>query len=65
MDKTAYLKIIAKQDELIDSFTEWVRLVKANDLEKAADVVKLSNKLRIEITELKKALKSKIITKFN
>jgi hypothetical protein len=63
MDKTIrYKQIIDKQDELIASFSEWVRLVKLNDLEKAAEVVKLSNKLRTEIAELKKSLKSKIIT---
>ena len=63
MDKSIrYKQIIDKQDELIDTFSEWVRLVKANELEKAAEVVKLSNKLRLEITELKKSLKNKIIT---
>jgi hypothetical protein len=51
-----YKKIILKQDELIDSFDKWVRLIKANDLESASEVVKESNKLRIEITELKKQL---------
>jgi hypothetical protein len=51
-----YKKIVLKQDELIDSFDNWVRLVKANDLESASEVVKESNKLRIEIKELKKQL---------
>jgi hypothetical protein len=51
-----YKKIVSKQDELIDSFDKWVRLVKANDLESASEVVKESNKLRIEIKELKKQL---------
>jgi hypothetical protein len=49
-------RIVKKQDELIDSFTDWVKLVKADDLEGASEVVKVSNKLRLEITELKKQL---------
>jgi hypothetical protein len=51
-----YKKIVLKQDDLIDSFDKWVRFVKANDLESASEVVKESNKLRIEIKELKKQL---------
>jgi flagellar hook-associated protein FlgK len=51
-----YKKIVSKQDNLIDSFDKWVRLVKANDLESASEVVKESNKLRTEIKELKKQL---------
>lgn len=47
-------RIIKKQDELIDSFADWVRLVKIHDLEGASEIVKLSNTLRIEIKELKK-----------
>lgn len=63
MDKTIRLRqIIDKQDELIKAFDEWVQLVKANDLEKAALMVQVGNKLRLEIAELKKSLKSKIIT---
>ena len=49
-------KIIKKQDELIDSFDKWVRLIKLNDLESASGVVKESNKLRTEIIVLKKQL---------
>lgn len=50
-------RIIKKQDELIDSFDSWVRLVKANDLETASEVVKTSNKLREEIKLLKEEYK--------
>ena len=49
-------QIIKKQDELIDSFDKWVRLIKLNDLESASGVVKESNKLRTEIIVLKKQL---------
>ena len=47
-------RIIKVQDELIDSFTDWVILVKKNDLEEASKVVTLSNALRIKIRDLKK-----------
>lgn len=50
-------RIIKKQDELVDSFDSWVRLVKANDLEAASEVVKTSNKLRDEIKLLKEEYK--------
>ena len=54
-DKISLLnRIIKVQDELIDSFGEWVRLVKLNDLEEAAKVVTLSNALRIKVKDLKK-----------
>lgn len=54
-DKINLLKrIVAKQEGLIDSFSEWIRLVKINDLEGASEIVKTSNKLRTELTELKK-----------
>ena len=48
------IRIIIEQSRLIDSFDRWVRLVKANDLAGASEVVKESNLLRIEITKLKK-----------
>jgi hypothetical protein len=47
-------RIVDTQGELIDSFGEWVRLVKLNDLEEAAKVVILSNALRIKIKDLRK-----------
>ncbi len=46
-------RIIKKQDELLDSFDRWVRLIKINDLEEAHKVVVLSNALRIQIKDLK------------
>jgi hypothetical protein len=62
MDKITLAKqIIGKQDELIDSFDEWVRKVKLNELEEASEVVKKSNKLRAEILVLKKKYDSKIM----
>jgi hypothetical protein len=51
-----YKKIVSKQDELIDSFDKWVRKIRADEMEEAAEIVKESNKLRIEIKELKKQL---------
>jgi hypothetical protein len=51
-----YKRIVHKQDELIDSFTDWVNLIKQDKLPEAGKVVKLSNKIRLEITELKKQL---------
>lgn len=50
-------RIIKKQDELIESFDNWVRLVKINELESASGVVKESNKLREEIKVLKEEYK--------
>jgi hypothetical protein len=46
-------KIIQKQSELIVLFDEWVQKIKANDLPEAAEIVKKSNKLRLEIAILK------------
>lgn len=65
-----YKKIVKSQDDLISSFDEWVRVIKLNDLECASKVVIKANKLRLDITELKKQLeklnkKSVIITKLN
>jgi hypothetical protein len=51
-----YKKIVLKQDDLIDSFDNWVRKIRANEMEEAAGIVKESNKLRIEIKDLKKQL---------
>jgi hypothetical protein len=54
-DKVSLLnRIIKAQGELIDSFGEWVRFVKLNDLEEASKVVALSNALRIKVKDLKK-----------
>jgi hypothetical protein len=47
-------KIIKEQDKLLDSFDEWVRFVKACELEEAHKTVILSNDLRIKIRDLKK-----------
>lgn len=47
-------KIIKEQDKLLDSFDEWVRFVKAGELEEAHKTVILSNDLRIKIRDLKK-----------
>lgn len=49
-------QIIKKQSELIDSFDEWVRKVKLNELEEASEIVKKSNILRAKIIVLKKQL---------
>jgi len=51
-----YKRIVIKQAQLIESFDDWVRLVKIHDLEGAGEVVKVSNQMRLEITELKKQL---------
>jgi hypothetical protein len=48
--------IIKKQSELIDTFDEWVRKIKLNELEEASEIVKKSNILRTEIIVLKKQL---------
>jgi hypothetical protein len=48
--------IIKKQAELIDTFDEWVRKIKLNELEEASEIVKRSNLLRTEIIVLKKQL---------
>ena len=47
-------RIVSKQGELLDSFDQWVRKVKENDLEEASEIVKRSNAMRLEVTELKK-----------
>jgi hypothetical protein len=47
-------RIIKAQDELIDSFTQWVNFVKKNELEEASKIVILSNALRIKVRDLKK-----------
>jgi hypothetical protein len=46
-------KIIKYQSELIDNFDEWVRAIRAKNMEKAAGLVKQSLLLRNEITKLK------------
>jgi hypothetical protein len=48
--------IIKKQSELIDTFDEWVRKIKLNELEEASEIVKKANILRTEIIVLKKQL---------
>lgn len=53
MDKLAD-QIIKKQTELIDTFDQWVRKVKLNELEEASEIVKRSNQLRAELIVLKK-----------
>jgi hypothetical protein len=50
------VKIISKQTELVQSFDDWVILVKTNDLEAAAEMVRKANVLRTEVKELKKHL---------
>ena len=53
-DKINLLKrIVKKQDDLIGSFTDWVRLVKTNNLEDAAKTVEVSKVLRDELKVLK------------
>ena len=47
-------RIIKAQDELIDTFDEWVRFIKKNDLAEAHNKVVLSNALRIKVRDLKK-----------
>jgi hypothetical protein len=47
-------RIIKAQDELIESFNDWVKYVKSNNLEEASKIVTLSNALRIKIKDLKK-----------
>ena len=54
-------KLIVAQRELITMFDEWVKLVKLNELEKASEIVKQSNIKRLEIANIEKTLKSKII----
>jgi hypothetical protein len=60
MDKRDQL--IKAQRELIAQFDAWVLAIKANDLEKASEIVKQSNIKRLEIVNYEKTLKSKIIT---
>ena len=60
MDKRDQL--IKAQKELIAQFDEWVMAVKANDLDKAAEITRQSKIKRLEITNYEKTLKSKIIT---
>jgi hypothetical protein len=47
-------RIIKAQKELIQSFDDWVVLVKANDLDAASELVKKANKMRLQIAELDK-----------
>jgi hypothetical protein len=47
-------RIIKAQDELIDTFDEWVRFIKKNDLAEAHYKVVLSNALRIKVRDMKK-----------
>jgi len=47
-------RIIKAQDELIDTFDEWVRFIKKNDLAEAHNKVVLSSALRIKVRDLKK-----------
>ena len=60
MDKRDQL--IKAQKELIAQFDEWIMAVKANDLDKAAEITRQSKIKRLEITNYEKTLKSKIIT---
>jgi hypothetical protein len=46
-------KIIKYQSELIDNFDEWIRAIRAKDMEQAAELVKKSLLLRNEIAKLK------------
>jgi hypothetical protein len=47
------MRLIIKQSQLIESFDDWIRLVKIHDLEGASEIVKLADKLRLEIRKLK------------
>lgn len=60
MDKRDQL--IKAQRELIKQFDEWVMAVKANELDKAAEITRQSKIKRLEIANYEKTLKSKIIT---
>lgn len=51
-------KLIVAQRELINMFEEWVQSVKANELEKASEIIKQSNIKRAEIANIEKTLKS-------
>ena len=54
-------KLIEAQRELIRMFDLWVQFIKANELEKASEIVKESNIKRAEIANIEKTLKSKIL----
>jgi hypothetical protein len=49
-------RIIKKYTEVVQCFDDWVLLIKANDLEKAAEQARNAKVIRIEIAELKKQL---------
>jgi hypothetical protein len=54
-------RLIKAQKELIIMFDEWVQLVKAQKLPEAIELVKQSNIKRLEVANIEKTLKSKII----
>jgi hypothetical protein len=54
-------RLIKAQKELIIMFDQWVQLVKAQKLPEASELVKQSNIKRLEVANIEKTLKSKII----